>query len=366
MARTDAMAGRMWMWMWIAFSIALCGCTRTPETIELSGPTMGTTYSVKIAQVPRNIDAASVRKTIDDVLALIDEQMSGYRSDSEISRFNQSTSIEWSPVSGELAQVIALALRVSDESRGALDITVAPLVNLWGMGAEGEHAQLPTQSQIDAAREKVGYRHLSARESPPALRKALPALTVDLNAVAPGYAVDLLASRLEHLGLRHFMIDIGGEIRAKGLNADRQAWRIAIEKPLDGEPQPYAIVQLKDIAVTTSGEYRHYYVRDGHRYSHTIDPRTARPVEHALASVVVIAPSAFEADAWATALNVLGETEGFALAQRRQIPALFIVDRGGKLEPLMTAQFPAYLAVPPPDASRGVPELPQKRAKKDD
>jgi thiamine biosynthesis lipoprotein len=193
----------------------------------------------------------------------------------------------------------------------------------------------------------VGYQNVSVREQPAAVRKRLPALTIDLNAVAPGFAVDLLASRLAALGLENFMIDIGGEVRARGKNAEGELWRIAVEKPVDAEPEPYAIVQLRDIAVTTSGEYRHYAIRNGHRYSHTIDPRTARPVEHALASVVVIAPTAFDADAWATALNVLGDERGYALALERKMPAMFIVDREGKLEPRMTPQFETYLAVKP-------------------
>jgi thiamine biosynthesis lipoprotein len=308
---------------------------------------MGTTYSVKIAHPPRGMTSAAARQIVDDVLALIDIQMSTYRPDSEISSFNRSDLTDWFAVSPELQQVIAGSLQVSAQSEGALDITIAPLVNLWGMGPDGEPKDLPAQSQIDAARERVGYKNLSTRENPPAIRKSIPELSLDLNAVAPGYAVDLLASRLRSHGAANFMIDIGGEVKAEGVNSERKPWRIAIEKPINAEPEPYAIAALANMAITTSGEYRHYYVRDGHRYSHTIDPRTARPVEHSLASVVVIAPSAFEADAWATALNVLGEVEGLALAERRQISALFIVDRSGELEPLMTTPFPAYLAVPP-------------------
>lgn len=346
LARTYTRAMRPYV---LVFALVLLSACSRRDPIELSGPTMGTTYSVKIVDPPQGMTAAGAREIVDEVLALIDVQMSTYRADSEISSFNRSDSTDWFAVSPELQEVIAGSLRVSEETQGAIDITIAPLVNLWGMGPTGEPKDLPTPAELDAARARVGYRNLSTRENPPAVRRAIAGITLDLNAVAPGYAVDLLAARFRAHAATNFMIDIGGEVRVEGLNSERKPWRIAIEKPLDAEPEPYAIASLTNMAITTSGEYRHYYTRDGHRYSHTIDPRTARPVEHALASVVVIAPSAFEADAWATALNVLGETEGYALAQRRRIPAMFIVDRAGKLESVMTSEFGKYLAVGPSD-----------------
>jgi len=326
-------------------AILIAGCDRTPVPIELSGPAQGTTYSVKVAKPPAGVDSYAVRVVVDEVLQTIDLQMSGYREDSEISRFNRSTSTDWFEVSQDLATVVSAALQVSGQSQGTLDITVAPLVNLWGMGPQGEHDRWPTDTEVAEARAQVGYRNLSVREHPAALRKALSGLTVDLNAVAPGYTVDLLVARLTALGITNFMIDIGGEVRAHGRNAQGELWRIAVERPVDTDPQPYAIVQLDDAAVTTSGEYRHYIVRDGQRYSHTIDPRTGRPVQHNLASVVVVSRTALDADAWATALNVLGADEGYALAMQRQIPALFIVEHDGRLESRMTPQFRPFMAV---------------------
>lgn len=309
---------------------------------------MGTTYSVKVVAPPPDVDSRVVRSAIDEVLARIDARMSTYRPDSEISRFNAAPADEWLQVSGDLAFVIEAAQKVSEQSAGALDITIAPLVSLWGMGPDGELKALPDAAAIDAARSRVGYRKLELRRQPPALRKQLPELTIDLNAVAPGYAVDLLCSRLIALGVKNVMVDIGGEVRALGRNALGEPWRIAVERPIDAPPKPYAIARIDDAAITTSGEYRHYIVRDGRRYSHTIDPRTGRPVEHRLASVVVVQPTALEADAWATALNVLGEHEGFMLAERLQIPALFIVSDGSRLTHSMTTKFEPYLAQPLP------------------
>ncbi|MBB6095732.1 thiamine biosynthesis lipoprotein [Povalibacter uvarum] len=321
-------------------------CHQPPPVIDLSGPTMGTTYSVKVVGAPEGVDSHAVRVAIDDVLATIDVQMSAYRPDSEISRFNASGTTDWFAVSGEFVAVVTGAQVVSERSGGALDITVAPLVTLWGMGPAGEMKELPDEPTLAAARARVGYRNLEVRQTPFAIRRRIPELTVDLNAVTPGYAVDLLSSKFEALGIANFMIDIGGEVRARGRNAQGAAWRIAIERPVDAEPEPFAIAQIDDMAITTSGEYRHYVMRDGHRYSHTIDPRTGRPVEHALASVAVVQPTALEADAWATALNVLGENEGYELAEKLRIPALFIVAKGDGLEHRMTTPFAKYLAEP--------------------
>jgi thiamine biosynthesis lipoprotein len=328
-------------------SLLFAGCARAPELIELSGPTMGTTYSIKVVAPPLGADRAALRATVDRVLQDIDRQMSGYREDSELSKFNRSESTEWFDVSPDVVRVVAAAARVSELSNGALDVTVGPLVDLWGMGPAGELRDLPDASQIAQARNGMGYRRLAFRTEPAALRKEVPRLTIDLNAVAPGYAVDLIAERFAAIGVANFMIDIGGEVRAHGRNAQGGAWRIAVEKPIDEEPEPYAIVRLDDVAVTTSGEYRHYVMRDGQRYSHTIDPRTGRPVEHRLASVVVIMPTAVEADSWATALNVLGEDEGYQLAQQQQIPAMFIVAASRGFEHRMSAGFERYLAVTP-------------------
>ena len=322
----------------------LAGCARAPEELVISGPTMSTTYSVKVVAAPEGVDNHALRVTTDEILARIDRSMSGYRDDSEISRFNASTSTDWFSVSADLATVVDFALKVSRESDGTFDITVRPLVAAWGFGAAGEPIELPDEARLAELKASVGYRRLQARVEPPALRKEAAALTVDLNGIAPGYAVDLLAARLQALRIDNFMIDIGGEVRAKGRNAQGELWRIAVERPIDAEPEPYAIVQLDNAAVTTSGEYRHYYDRDGRRYSHTIDPRTGRPVEHSLASVVVIGPTSMHTDAWATAFNVLGTEAGQALATRLGMPVLFIDAQGGELRSVATPQFQPYLA----------------------
>jgi FAD:protein FMN transferase len=324
--------------------IAVAACSRAPEELAISGPTMGTTYSIKVAEPPESIDAAAVRAAADEILDRVDRSMSGYRADSEISRFNSAASTEWFDVSSDLAVVVDAALQVSQQSGGAFDITVAPLVAAWGFGASGEPIDLPDDARLSEFRAHVGYEKLHARLDPPALRKDHPRLLVDLNGIAPGYAVDLLAQKLQAMAVQDFMIDIGGEVRAQGRNARGQLWRIAVERPVDAEPEPYAIVQLDNASVATSGEYRHYFDREGRRYSHTIDPRTSRPVAHSLASVVVIGSTSMHTDAWATALNVLGAQEGHALASKLDMPVLFIDADGGNLRSVTTPRFAPYLA----------------------
>jgi thiamine biosynthesis lipoprotein len=320
------------------------GCTRTPAELAVSGPTMGTTYSIKVASAPAGVDAHALRVATEQVLQRIDLSMSTYREDSEISRFNASSSTDWFEVSGDLATVVDYSLEVSRQSGGAFDITVGPLVAAWGFGKTGEPIELPDEAKLAELRAQVGYQKLEARLTPPALRKSEANLRIDLNGVAPGYAVDLLAERLASMHLGHFMIDLGGEVRAQGRNGQGEAWRIAVERPIDAEPEPYAIVNLDNASVTTSGEYRHYYDRAGHRYSHTIDPRTGRPVEHSLASVVVVGPTTMHVDAWATALNVLGTEAGRKLALERAMPVMFIEARGTELHSLTTPEFEPFVS----------------------
>lgn len=323
-------------------ALLAAACERSPPELVLSGPTMGTTYTVKVAAPPASVDPAAVRVAIDDVLDRTDRSMSGYRADSEVVRFNASTSTQWFDVSADLAAVVQASLDISTASDGVFDITVAPLVAAWGFGPAGEPKVLPGNDQIAAIEATVGYQKLHVRLDAPALRKDVAGLSIDLNGIAPGFAVDRLADRLQALGIGNFMIDIGGEIRAHGHNASGEQWHIAVEHPVDTARTPYASVRLDGAAVSTSGEYRDYYDRDGHRYSHTIDPRTGRTLDRAPGSVVVVAPLAAKADGWATALNVLGPRDGIALATRLHLPVLFIERVGSEWRSQATPEFAQY------------------------
>lgn len=322
-------------------------CAPAPRELILSGPTMGTTYTVKVVGTPASLDAAAIRRELESVLAAIDVQMSTYRADSAISQFNAAASTDWIEVPVDLARVAAAAREISERSGGAFDITIAPLIDAWGFGPSGEPAALPDEAAIAALRDRMGYRLLEVRLAPAALRKQHPALTIDVNGVAPGYAVDLLAERFAALGLKNFMIDIGGEVLARGRNSQDEAWRIAVERPVDDEPQPFRVLQLQDASVTTSGEYRHYFERDGQRYSHTLDPRSGHPIV-GFGSVCVVGGSSLVIDAWATALNVLGPQEGLRLAQREGLAVMYVVVNGATLEAHMSPAFPRQALVSQP------------------
>ncbi|HEY8538478.1 MAG TPA: FAD:protein FMN transferase [Steroidobacteraceae bacterium] len=323
-----------------AFICALVSaCARAPQELVLSGSTMGTTYVVKIVGTPSTIDEAAVRAALNSVLDSVDMEMSTYRPDSAISRFNASRSTDWFDVPLGLARVVAAAHEVSVRSGGAFDITIAPLIEAWGFGPSGEPLALPTEQELTELRERTGYDLLDVRLEQPALRKHHPELTIDVNGIAPGYAVDLLAERFEALGLHDFMIDIGGEVLTRGRNALGTAWQIAVERPIEEEPQqPFVILQLEDVSVTTSGEYRHYFEREGQRYSHTIDPRTGRPIQ-SFGSVCVVGPSSLLIDAWATVLNVLGPEQGLALAEKEGLAAMYIVAEGDELRARTSSEF---------------------------
>ena len=317
-------------WRWgvglLGAAMALfAACGRDPGPLQLAGSTMGTTYSVGISQLPDGTSRAAVEDAIADVLRQADAHLSGWNEQSELVHFNARVETDWQPVSPLLLESVAQAQSVSAATGGAFDITVGPLVRAWGFGAGArrEPAAPAPEEQAQLLR-SVGYQKLELRASPPALRKGVPSLEIDLDGIAPGWAVDRIAARLEALGIHDYIVELGGEVRARGLNPAGRPWRVAIETPRAGERQAYAVIELDGVGVSTSGDYRDYRVVEGRRISHTIDPRTGAPVAHGLASVTVVHESVAEADAWATALMVLGPEEGMALATRERLGALFI------------------------------------------
>jgi thiamine biosynthesis lipoprotein len=298
----------------------LVGCGRGFE--HHRGSTMGTYY-----EVTSRCPAGGLEGEIDATLEGVNMAMSTYLPQSELSRFNAHRGNDWFAVSQPLADLVMVARSISEDSDGAFDVTVGPLVNLWGFGPGGRDA-LPDDADIAAARAVVGYRLLESRFDPPALRKRFADLYVDLSAIAKGYGVDEVGRLLDRRGCTDWLVDIGGEVAARGESPSRREWRIGVEVP-DGTRMVQRVVMLTDVAVATSGDYRNYVEHDGVRVAHSIDPRTGRPAAHALASVSVVLPDAMHADGWATALHVLGPEDGFALARARGIAALFVVRGAG-------------------------------------
>jgi len=289
---------------------------------------MGTTWEVVVPRLPRGVTRGQVQGAIDTVLDEVNQHLSGWDATSELARFNAAEATDWIPASAMLVEAVVQAQGVSRASGGAFDVTVAPLVRAWGFGAgAGVDAGVPAPAEIERLRAVVGYGKLQLRLQPPALRKSAPALRVDLDGIAPGLAVDRIATRLEALAIHDYLIELGGEVRARGRSSAGRPWRIAIEAPVPGERRAYAVVELDGAGASTSGDYRDFRESDGRRISHTIDPRTGAPVAHRLALVTVVHESVTAADAWSTALMVLGPEEGLALARRLELAALFI-ERG--------------------------------------
>jgi thiamine biosynthesis lipoprotein len=306
---------------------ALCcgGCTPQPSTERIVGETMGTTYDVTVTRSPDGIRRSDLESTIDAVLADINRHLSTYDPSSDISRFNVNPSLDWIPVSRVLLDAVMQSAQVSLATDGAFDITVGPIVKAWGFGsAAADTADPPDAEQIERLRLAAGHDKLVARIDPPALRKTVSALQIDVDGIAPGIAVDRIAERFEARGIRDYLVELGGEVRARGLSPADRSWRVAVEAPAAGERRPFALLELDGFAVSTSGDYRDFRETAGRRVSHTIDPRTAAPVTHRLTSVTVVHASTAMADAFSTALMVLGPDEGMEAARRLRIAALFI------------------------------------------
>jgi thiamine biosynthesis lipoprotein len=321
----------------------LAGCAAEPQVLRFEGPTMGTSYHVTVIDPPGGAARADYQSDIDTVLARVDASMSTWRADSEISRLNVAPVGENVGLSPELHAVLAESLAVNRLSGGAFDVTIAPVLAAWGFGPGSEGPHIARAEALAALAGRVGSEALVLSDTPPALRK-VAARSLELSAIAPGYAVDLLARAFAARGLRDFMIEIGGEVRTGGRTGAGRPWRIGVEQPDAPPGTPAIAVTLADGAVSTSGDYREFFIADGMRYSHTIDPRTLRPVSHALASVTVIATDCMRADAMATALMVLGPEEGLALAEREGLAVYMLLRGKGGFEARQSSTFAPYLA----------------------
>jgi len=319
----------------LLFCLNACQADKPVSEVVWTGYTMGTSYQIKIAQV--EIEKAlyqRMAKSIDSVLVEINRQMSTYQPQSEISVFNRTESTAPFPVSDGFMTVTREALHLYESSGGAFDATVAPLVNLWGFGPTGEATVIPEEKQIAALQKYVGSGKLEIVDSLH-IRKTIPELQLDLSAIAKGYGVDMAAQWIGQKGFTNYMVEIGGEVMARGLNATKEPWKIGIDRPkyanLPGQDLQ-GILALKDVAVATSGDYRNYFEFQGQKYSHTIDPRTGKPVTHNLASVTIIAENCTKADGIATAVMVMGYEKGFDwLQQMPGVEGLLILRTDGEI-----------------------------------
>lgn len=319
----------------ITLTAALAGCPFQEKLETFSGPTQGSTYTVKyVAKGGASIE--QLKKETEEILEEVDQQMSTYRADSVIETFNDLPSGACMAVPDGVRELVLAGEKLSQESDGAFDLTIEPLLNLWGFGPKGNGEKVPTEEQIAETKLNVGYRHL--RIDGEKLCKDA-AIEVDFNSVAAGYSVDAVAAHLKKSGIDSYLIEITGELIAAGRKPDGSPWRIAIEAPHDNERVAQRVIELDGYGVSTSGDYRNYFEQDGKRYSHTLDPQKGAPIDHKLAAVTVFDRSTLRADGLSTVLMVLGQERGLAYAQERDIAAFFVIREGQGFVSKSTAAF---------------------------
>jgi len=303
----------------VALATSACGEART--TTELSGTTMGTGYSVVVEAAGRGDDATALGALVESELARIDRLMSTYDPESDVSRFGAYPATDPFPVDSSLVTVVLAGLEVARRSGGAFDPTVAALVDAWGFGPGDGFP--PDSAVVDSLLRHVGYARVVPDPSAGTLAKADPAVRIDLSGIAKGYAADLVGARLRERGYASALVDVGGELHALGTHGDGRPWRVAVEGPGAVAPEILGTIDLVDESIATSGDFRNFYEAGGVLYAHIIDPRTGFPIRFRGFSVSVVHPDGAMADAWATALSVLGPDEGFELAEREGLAALF-------------------------------------------
>lgn len=296
--------------------------TATPTAIDtLAGETMGTTWCVKLAapRVPLHALHDGIQAQLDRVVA----QMSTWLLDSDLNRFNRATAGSWVALPEELFAVLRCALEIAEGSAGAFDPTVGPLVDLWGFGPEGRRAAVPDAAELAALRDRIGWQRLSLRaESREVLQPG--GVQIDLSAIAKGYAVDLVSDFLRRRGMNSALVEIGGELYGYGRKPDGTAWRVLVEADPDRDNDEPQVLRLQEKAAATSGDRWHRYQHEDGEFAHTLDPRSGRPVERAPVAVTVVADDAMRADAWATALTVMGAEAGLAFAREKSLAARFV------------------------------------------
>ncbi len=322
----------------------------SPHPVQrLAGESMGTTWSVLACADPARTRALHARMAGE--LATIDAEMSTWRADSDLTRFNRAIPGTWVRLPERTLAVLAFALDVARETRGAFDPTVGELVDLWGFGPSGA-GPAPSAAAVAAARAAAGWQHVSVDAAGGRARRAA-AGRLDFSGVAKGYAADRLAALLHLEGIGHHLVEVGGELRGSGQRPDGQPWWVAIERPPAhaGENVSAAgvesLVALHELAVATSGDYRRFRDVDGARFAHTVDPSTGRPLANDMAAVTVLHERAMAADAYATALMVMGATAGARFAGEAGLAALLVAREGNRLVEHVTARFAAMAADTP-------------------
>ncbi len=329
---------------WLAplgLALLLLGCAPEQQVVSIQGNTMGTTYHISWVQPNRPVERLTLQAAVDARLEQVNDSMSTWRKDALISQFNRHQFDTPMRIDDDFVRVLEEAIRLADLTGGALDVTVGPLVNLWGFGPDGRVTSAPSPMEIDAAKARVGVGHLQLKGE--YLSKDRPDIYLDLSAIAKGYGVDVVAEVLEQRGIHNYLVEVGGELRLNGVKPGNQPWRIAIEQPDENGREVFRVIEPGELAVATSGDYRNFFEEDGRRFSHLIDPRSGEPVNTRLASATVLAPSCMTADGLATAFIVMGTESALALAEQTDLPVMLIEKSPEGYQVHYSSAFQPYL-----------------------
>ncbi|TMN92538.1 FAD:protein FMN transferase ApbE [Pseudoalteromonas phenolica] len=322
-------------------TVVLTGCFDDKQELEpivIQGKTMGTTYTVKAFPINENLIAETLKTEVDNTLIAVNQSMSPWVQNSEINQFNTLAANTFMPISDDFKSVVKESVRLG-VSTTTLDVTMGPLIDLWGFGPDKRPTKTPSQSQLDEMKARIGVDKLVLTDE--GLAKTIDGLELSFSATAKGFGIDKVAELLEAKGMTNYMVEIGGELRIAGTKAQSQPWRIAIEQPdaPAGQRQVHKVIEPGNNGMATSGDYRIFYEMDGETYTHLIDPATGKPVKHDLVSVTVLHPSAMTADGLATALTVMGTERAKAYAEEHNL-AVYLISKSN--EGLVTYSSPAF------------------------
>ncbi len=326
----------------IFFIIIVCfisACQPESSYIHLNGFTMGTTYQITLKTDQKT--AANLQQNIDTELLKINQLMSTYIDDSELSLFNQSTSVTCQNISDETYYVIKSAIDVSKETQGKFDVTIGPLILEWGFDKKHTDDRVPNELIIERLLQQIGYNKIHFGDH--CIQKQHASLSINLSAIAKGYGVDQIAQLLKNNLVENYLVEIGGETASKGVNPKLIPWRLAIEAPIEKKRQIQQIFSPSGLGVATSGDYRNYFEKDGVRFSHTIDPTTGKPITHNLVSVTVLHQQTMLADAYATAFMVMGADQAIVFAEQNNLPIYLLVKNENGFDAVYTSAFKKHL-----------------------
>ncbi len=321
----------------VIFMVA--SCQSEINYVRLDGFTMGTTYQITLQSDQQT--AVLIQQQIDTELLKINHLMSTYIDDSELSLFNQSTSLDCQQVSEETYYVIKNAIEISKKTQGKFDVTIGPLISEWGFDKKQTNDVIPSEQAIQQLVRRIGYNKVRLGNG--CVQKRHPKLSINLSAIAKGYSVDHIASVLRSYNITSYLVEIGGETASKGVNPKSLPWRLAIEAPVEQKRQIQQVFTPLGLGVATSGDYRNYFEKAGIRFSHTLDPTTGKPITHDLVSVTVLHSQTMLADAYATAFMVMGMKQATIFAEQHQLPVYLLVKKEKGFEAVYTSAFKKHL-----------------------